>query len=256
MKKIIILILFVFVWILSAEEYHRVEKGDTLFSLAKKYNVTVDQICTWNTLVNRSIKIGQTLVLYPPKAKTETAPGGYKYYRVKKHETLWRIAYNHRIPAKVLIDLNNINDVSGVRSGQVIKIPSNAIETKTKETMTPIYGNIRLQRPVPGVLAQANSKNGININCREGEWVHAVMDGLVEYTGELVGYKNVVIVNHGNDLYSIYASLGSVKVEKGNQIKAGQVLGNVEKLAHYDYAFLYFELVAGGKYLNPIKYLN
>ncbi|GEM_PF-3041402 len=243
--------------ILHADVIHVVKKGDTLFGIARKYGVTIKQVKEWNSFSSDKIQAGQKIVIKTAEKKvvTKKTPADFKYYKVKSQETLWRIAYNHGVPVKTIINLNNINDVSGIKPGQLIKIPSNAIEGRATGAGKPVMGNTRLQRPVPGIIYPSNNRNGINIVCSDSESVRCVLAGTVEYTGNLVGYRNVVIVNHENALYSVYAALGPVHVEKGQSVRKGQVIGNVNKLPHYEKPFLYFELVSGGTYLNPAKYI-
>lgn len=241
-----------------ADQVHVVKKGDTLYSLSKRYGVTVEQIKNWNKLSGSGLKTGQKIVIRQATKNNNQqvqSGKGFKLYVVKPKETLWRIAYQHGVPVKTLIELNNINDVSGIKVGQKLRIPANAVQGTATGAGQVLQGNIRLARPAPGNIVPSSTKNGINILCSDRENVKAVNDGTVEYTGNLVGYRNVVIVNHGKDLYSIYAALGPVHVEKGDKVRKGQIIGNVEKLPHYERPFLYLELVSGGTYLNPAKYI-
>src|SRR6185369_8646203 len=76
-----------------AAKTHRVKKNETVHTLAKKYHVTVDELKAANNLVGTNLKPKQLLVI-PPRtvAASASAPAGGSVYKVKKIESLSRIA--------------------------------------------------------------------------------------------------------------------------------------------------------------------
>lgn len=94
-----------------------VKKGDTLYSIAQRYNTTVDELKKQNQLSTNQLTIGQSLIL--PNTS-------FTVYTVKKGDTLYKIASLHNTTVDILKKLNNLS--SNVLSiGQKIKLPSTEI---------------------------------------------------------------------------------------------------------------------------------
>ncbi len=96
---------------------YEVMPGDTLYSIARRYNTKVDSIKAYNGLTSNNLSIGQVIQI--PLDMTETQ---YQTYQVQKGDTLYSIArrYNTTIPEIVAINNNLSNNLM---VGQVIKIP-------------------------------------------------------------------------------------------------------------------------------------
>jgi LysM repeat protein len=110
---------------------HLVKKGETLYSIANKYDVTVDEIKRWNHLTHNTIKIGEKLKIYPLKAHKSTATKSTKSlsnrgqnggrYAVKSGDTLFRIAQMFHTSVKDLKALNHLTS-NTIRIGQKLKV--------------------------------------------------------------------------------------------------------------------------------------
>ncbi len=106
-----------------------IKKGDTLYSIAKKYNTTVDAIKKQNQLTSNNLTIGQNLTI--PSQSTSNIT-----YTVKPGDTLYRIASQNNTTVDILKQLNNLaNDILTI--GQTIKLPST--ELIQVPTTTAIY---------------------------------------------------------------------------------------------------------------------
>ncbi len=125
---------------LFAELTHTVQKGETLYSISKKYSTTVQSIADANKIDGTDIKIGQKLVI-PEKngavqAKTNDSAlkndskidskteKNIQTYTVKKGDTWYAIARNFSVSVKQLYELNGTDEKSGLKVGQKIKIPA------------------------------------------------------------------------------------------------------------------------------------
>lgn len=91
-----------------------VKSGDTLWNIAKKYNVSVNQIKDANNLTSNMLSIGQELVI------PETSD--YETYVVKSGDSLWKIAQNYDVNVNDLINLNNLTSTI-LQIGQTLLIP-------------------------------------------------------------------------------------------------------------------------------------
>jgi len=124
---------------------HRVEKGQTLYSIAKAYGIGVDEIIKYNTDASNGLSIGQVLRI--PKSETfsqigtnePVAPEGFTYHKVLKGETLYRIMYNYQVK---LDDLQKYNKglTTNIQIGQWILIPNK--EVLKAELVTAKYDSL------------------------------------------------------------------------------------------------------------------
>lgn len=113
------------------------EKGDTLWSIAKKFNIGVTELKEINNLTTNLISIGDKLKIpgYIPPSQTTTN------YVVKKGDTLWSIASANNVSVTDLMKYNNLTS-SSLSLGQVLKIPSSEVPiTPTDNTYTVVSGD-------------------------------------------------------------------------------------------------------------------
>ncbi|QWV92636.1 C40 family peptidase [Geomonas oryzisoli] len=121
-----------------AAKTHRVKKHETLYSLAKKYNVTVEELKAANNLVGNSVK-PRVLLVIPPRSvsegKSASAAADTKVYKVKKSESLSRIAKKTGVSVAELKRLNGLTS-SRVKAGKVLVLKERepADEPKVKVT--------------------------------------------------------------------------------------------------------------------------
>jgi murein DD-endopeptidase MepM/ murein hydrolase activator NlpD len=97
---------------------------------------------------------------------------------------------------------------------------------------------------------------GIDISTEKGKAVIATADGTVEsasYTGD---YGNLVVLRHDFGLSTRYGHLSSFKVKPGAAVKRGDVIGYVGSTGRSTGAHLHYEILAGGKLLNPLQLLT
>lgn len=101
----------------SNKNQYIVQRGDTLYSLALKYNTTVDKLRKLNNLNTNTLTIGQILVL-----PIENDIDEYDIYVVKKGDSLWSISRKFNIDINDLIELNNLKDLT-LQVNQSILVP-------------------------------------------------------------------------------------------------------------------------------------
>lgn len=99
-----------------------VQKGDTLYSISRKFNISVDTIKRLNKLNSNDIFVGQQLILVEPEKPVE-----YDIYIVKKGDSLWSISQKYNINVKDLIKINSL-DNSTLQINQQLKVPKQNIE--------------------------------------------------------------------------------------------------------------------------------
>lgn len=118
----------------SSKIYHKVRSGETLGGIAAKYRVGLSSLYRWNGLSSKSIiRPGQSIVIYrngagPSSSSASkgtaqtTTSGGYKYYTVKKGDTLSGIAYKCGVSLNTILKLNGLSKTSKIYPGKKLKV--------------------------------------------------------------------------------------------------------------------------------------
>ena len=99
-------------------------------------------------------------------------------------------------------------------------------------------------------------RNGIDIEAAEGTAIMAVYPGHVVFTGWFRGYGNLIIVDHGNEYYTLYAHAADIRVAEGEDVKQGQAIGTVGDTGSLQGPRLYFEVRYEGKPQDPAQWLR
>lgn len=96
--------------------------------------------------------------------------------------------------------------------------------------------------------------NGIEIEAPVDTPVAAVHDGAVAFADQFLGYGLLVILDHGGKNYTLYAHLAEARVQPGQRVAAGEVVGTVGA-SSLDGPGLYFEMRSQGKPQDPLEWL-
>ncbi|MBQ7304450.1 MAG: M23 family metallopeptidase [Alphaproteobacteria bacterium] len=252
-----------------------VEKGDTLYSISKRYDVSLNELIKHNNLrAPYSLKVGQTLKL--PLAK---------YHMVKKGDTLYAIARKYNTNTSSLVTLNGLKPPYSLNVGQKLQISGSssyvaakksALRTKYAKKNTSTYKKsakstyvapknrtAKFAWPVRGriisgfgTIGKGRKNDGINIKAPLGTDVKAADKGVVAYAGnELKGFGNLILIKHPDGWITAYAHNQKLFVRKGQQVVKGEKIATVGQTGGVDSPQLHFEVRAGKKAVNPRKYL-
>ena len=283
---------------LYADITYKVEKGDTLYSISRKYQITVAELRTANNLSeNDVIKAGQKLIipdadigtaaaLSSTKSSGNTAPAGKTTtVTVQKGDTLYGIARKNGMSVADLMALNNLDSSAVIKVGQKLKVTAasssssntstSTASSKTSEPAKPGETVIKVNDSVPDtrnygttVNADANTKwpvsspkitqvkgkiSGVQLSAKTNEPVLCIHEGTVMYVGVYRGFGQVVFVQSKTGLIYAYTGLGSVKVRKGEYAVSGAELGTagLDSLTQkYQITFMVFQ---NGQPVDPAK---
>jgi septal ring factor EnvC (AmiA/AmiB activator) len=126
----------------------------------------------------------------------------------------------------------------------------------------------RLEPPVKGPVARGfglevdpefrteTFRKGVVFDVPEGTPVRAVAAGRVRYAGRFRGYGNTVIVDHGEQYFTVSAHLSELAVAVGDWVDSGEAIGQSGESGSLSGAQLYFEVRRGGAALDPRKWLR
>lgn len=137
-------------------EIYTVKSGDTLYGIARKFNLSVDELKRLNNLTSNSLSIGQKLKISTNLDDTETT------YTVSKGDTLYGIANKFGVSVNNLKNINNLTS-NTLSIGQVLKIPST---TSDKLTYTVKKGDTlySIARTYNTTVNEIKSLNNLNSN--------------------------------------------------------------------------------------------
>ena len=110
---------------LSGDNYYIVQNGDSLWKIANKYGITVNELKSLNGLTSDNLSVGQILEV----PTSDNASNSDDTYIVKAGDSLWKIANQYGLTVAELKDLNNLTN-DNLSIGQVLKI-SNSLDNNT-----------------------------------------------------------------------------------------------------------------------------
>lgn len=160
---------------------------------------------------------------------------------------------------KILDSLDNANtlddnlnshmeSVDAKLKSQLAKIPS----------LWPAHGNISSPygwRKDPQNWSDKFHR-GIDISASYGSDILASADGTVIFAKNYGGYGNAIIINHGNDITTLYGHASKLLVRSGNTVKKGQIIGKIGSTGKSTGPHLHFEIHINGNCIDPTKYLK
>ncbi len=239
---------------------HQVESGESLYTIARRYNVTAQAIIQANGFSSPDkIFVGQKLVI-PGKASV-LAPLGPKgkpadVTAETKVASADPAATTPLAPVKPLEAKTAEKPVE--KPVEVAKVePAKPLEQPKTEPV--LSGADKFRWPISGrvITDFANSKGtGINIEAPEGAAVRAAENGQVIYAGSGVeGYGNLILIRHPNGYVSAYAHLQQMNVAKGTVVNRGDNIGTAGKTGSVSKPQLHFELRKGAPPVAPIPLL-
>jgi lipoprotein NlpD len=215
---------------------HRVESGETAYSIARLYGVSVTALASWNGL-------GPDLA----------------------------VRENQELLIPIVSDANRIVGATDeTQPGQATPVPAPpsaaaplpADITAAVEPESPNLGALRtppggrLAAPVSGTVSRpynAASPNGIGFDVPSGTPVQAAAPGEVALISEaLGGLGTIVLVRHRDDLITTYSTLSGVTVREGDRVDTGQVLGVVAERENPE---LQFDVFRGTTSVDPTPYI-
>ncbi len=248
-----------------------VVKGDTLYSLSRKYEIPVNDLAVLNKIsAPFTLSIGQKLKV-PTLDKVQTVA-------VNRIATQPKIKEAKITPAKTVKQITK----QQTQKQQPVKKETKQVSSKTVNTAKPVVSkaqSVKVKQQSQKIIARSNSKfswpvrgpilsgfglknsglvnDGINIFASFGTPVKAAENGVVAYAGnEVKGMGNLIIIQHSDGWMTVYAHLDSMNVKRGTKVSVGQQIGKVGKTGKVDKPQLHFEIRKGTKPYNPIQYLK
>ncbi|MDO4434088.1 MAG: LysM peptidoglycan-binding domain-containing protein [Alysiella sp.] len=266
----------------SSTGIHRVEKGDTVFNIAKRYGITTNALVAQNGIQNNHIIIGQTLRINgsQPISKPIVAPkpvvaspssnttNHATTHRVEKGDTVFNIAKRYGITTNVLVAQNGIQNnhiivgqVLQIHNGNHVSTPAAPVQTNRPTPKKPDSSSApsSWSSPLQGSQISQDfsvNKNNIVLKGSPNQNIQAAADGIILFSGtpeqklqRQYGEK-MIIVRHDN-IISVYGNVHHIAVKESQAVKRGQTLAQTGQNG-----LLSFTIRQDGKSLNPSQFVN
>jgi murein DD-endopeptidase MepM/ murein hydrolase activator NlpD len=272
-----------------------VEKGDSVYSIAKSNGIAIRDLILRNGLVAPyKILVGQKLIIPIPD-----------YHTVFTGDTVFAVSRKYNVDMRTLVELNNLKPPYQLKRGQTLKIPNSSIgKTKPGEkNLRTVFSaqeafvfspfpkprpserthlekkrtrknNIFLPKPsgrggkyflwpVRGTIISRFGprrgglhNDGINIAAPRGAPVFASENGVVAYAGNgIKGFGNLLLVRHSDGWTTAYAHIDKVLVKKGDTVKRGETIGTIGSSGKVNRPQLHFEIRKGSQAIDPMTEL-
>lgn len=209
-----------------------VAKGDTLYSIAWRYNYDYKKLANWNNIAPPYIiHLGRNICFKPIQNRKTT--------RLKPKPD-----NSHSLTRKKKDSIRNIKSDNSVKNDKSSK---NISQEKIKWFW-----------PTQGRVIKSNSptsKKGMDISGSLGQTIKAAASGEIVYSGSgLVGYGKLIIIKHNDKFLSAYAYNSELLVKEGDVVKAGQKISKMGQ-DHTGRNMLHFEIRLNGQPVNPLTHL-
>lgn len=249
---------------------YEVKGGDTLSTIAEKYNISTDTIRWANDLNSATIR---------PEQKLKILPLSGVSHLVKSGDTLESIAKKYSADSQAILDFpfNDIPDDFQLSVGQVLIVPDGsppAAAAPARPRIQPKYladgpGSPTFSAPAGGNFIWPSSTPalsqyfswyhpGIDLPNRSAPVVVASDGGTIVVAGwpDGYGYGNRVVIDHGNGYKTLYAHLSNIYVSAGQVVNRGQSIGQMGNTGRSTGTHLHFEIHYKGIAVNPLSILK
>lgn len=261
---------------------YEVKSGDTLSKIANQNNMTVDQLVSINptlTSANSMIRIGDELNIVVPEPELSVVRQEQVYYEesyeadviyvdndswyTTQTKTLQEpVAGFHKVVAKVTYRNEDVIAKEQIKEEVVVEAVPKIVERGTIVPPTyikPISGG-RLsstfgRRKAPTKGASTYHK-GVDWATPTGTAVVASSGGVVAKAGWGSGYGYVVYINHPDGRQTRYAHNSKVLVSAGQTVSQGQKIALSGNTGISSGPHVHFEMLIGGKQVNPLNYID
>ncbi|MEO8217878.1 MAG: peptidoglycan DD-metalloendopeptidase family protein [Acidobacteriota bacterium] len=105
-------------------------------------------------------------------------------------------------------------------------------------------------------FATVTISNGLKIDASEGTEVRSVFQGTVLFSQWFKGYGNLIIVDHGNRIFTLYGNTTAARVSVGDRVAAEQTIASVAASEEESGSYLYFEIRENNRPVDPTSWLR
>jgi murein DD-endopeptidase MepM/ murein hydrolase activator NlpD len=268
----------------SEETTHVIQRGETIYSIARSYGVTVQAVLSLNGISDaRTVQAGQRLKIpLPGSASGSAAPksgtvvrSAYSDYTVERNDTLYSIARRYSISVEELREMNGYSPDYVLKAGEKIRIPSQgqAIASGTTAAGTKTAAGTPVSnpgtpasnsgpRPDPSVKWPVSAREvayitgklyGVQVTSERQEPVKSLTQGTVVSAGPYRGFGRVAIVQMTGGYLYVYGGCETLSVKEGDKVVPGTELGKLGIDAKSSKPQLFFFVYRSNNPVDPAK---
>jgi len=252
---------------------YTVQSGDTLSSIGKRFNVTVDTIRYANTISDIGyLKVGQEIDIPPVNGVV---------YKVVSGDTIASIAKKYKVSEQAIADFNYLSKPFILTSGQELVLPNANIPAPVVATPVQVVPGSTVNPTYTGAaytfIPYADHGNAGNGNfiwptnnryiTQYFSWYHPAIDiavqspiyaadsGIVIRSGWWTnGYGFAVQIDHRNGYVTTYAHMSVLKASVGDEVNQGDLIGIMGSTGRSTGPHVHFSIQYQGSYVDPLKF--
>lgn len=125
--------------------------------------------------------------------------------------------------------------------------------------LLPVEGRISTEYSVIRYVnesTESSRHSGIDIAVPQGTPIKAANNGIITFSSDLIISGNVVVIDHGYGLFSSYVHLHKIYVEDGQEVKKGDIIGEVGTTGYSTGPHLHWSIWKNGVFLNPWRFID
>jgi murein DD-endopeptidase MepM/ murein hydrolase activator NlpD len=265
----------------AQEQIHTLQKGETIYALAKKYGVKEDEILFLNGIEDaRRIYVGQKIRIPGKSIQVNPIPSGtpsFIEHKAARGDTLFGIARRYNVTVAQIRAVNNLGETYVLKIGETLRIPA-AGSTGTASiapTSSKPSGSVPAAAspaPTPAVPASktvdrsllwpvtvkdaaymTGKLSGVVLTGTQGESVRCIAEGTVVSAGPFRGFGRVAIVQTKDGYLYVYGGQESLAVKEGDRVVSGAELGKLGLDSATGKSDLFFMVYKSQNPIDPAK---
>jgi murein DD-endopeptidase MepM/ murein hydrolase activator NlpD len=252
---------FSLLMVFSEEKVHIVQRGDTIFSIARSFGVNKDELMRVNGITDPTkLQVGQHLKIPGNNTAAQASVAREEsIYRVVRGDTLFSIARNYGITVAQIQILNGLSSDYVLKVGDVLRIPG---IQKTSGRSSPGVPAASTAAQIPSssvrwpVIARelsyiTGNTGGVAITGERAEPVKSLTHGTVISAGPYRGYGQVAIVRATGGYIYVYGGCETLMVKEGDRVGPGMEMGRLGIDAITEKPRLFFRVYLNNNPVDP-----
>ncbi len=241
---------------------YKISSGETLWSLRKKFNITIDTLISANPHLKGLDLSENSTVIIPSKngalftfddyrdvGRMHSIMGGEnkilgdyrpKIFRIISPDDMRLVFFENEKP---LVVNNDIQKIYTYKMTFVDPLDTGFYSSMYGDRVNPVYGE------------NVEFHNGVDIATRTGTTIKSVRSGIVFSAGWRDGFGNTVIIQHDDGYGTFYAHCSKLFVKQGQWVNQGDKIAAVGSTGRSTGSHLHYTVIRHGKLLNPFKFL-
>lgn len=258
---------------------HIVEVGESLWTIAKIYNVDVDDLISANSDKDpERLQIGDEIKLLRPKSlltvetieRVQYTENTDYEVKVEYDDNMYKTEKKVKVKGEEgesqyiarIVRHNGVVVEKEILEEKVIRQPKDELIVQGTKELPKTAATGAFLMPTRGYISSrygmrgGRMHRGLDIAAKTGTPIKAADGGRVTFVGRRGAYGNLVEIDHENGYVTRYAHCHTIKVKKGERVYKGQVIATVGNTGRSTGSHLHFEVIKNGKHQNPSNYVK